>query len=345
MGHGTGGRNHTLDFLKGFAICMVVFTHFEWRDAERALPLFPYLVDMAVPIFMVISGYTYAMSMERHGITTLQDALSWDNIKTKLIRYTAPFLIIAAWELIDKNIHVNAEQPLEYLAWIIRGTDGKGSYYYPLLIQLIFVFPLIKAVFDRWKEKGLIVCFLINGAYEVIRWAYGMNDDCYRLLIFRYIFIIGAGIFAYRRYRIGAVPGILITAAGAAYIAAVKYLGFEPAIIKMWPGTSYIAVMYLVPAVIWILQDLNIRFAPVELIGKASYHIFLIQMLYYRGYYKILDGILGRKQLLAASMVVCIIIGLIFYKADKELITKTILSGLNKAENNKETLNRKGVKK
>ena len=171
MGHGTGGRNHTLDFLKGFAICMVVFTHFEWRDAERALPLFPYLVDMAVPIFMVISGYTYAMSMERHGITTLQDALSWDNIKTKLIRYTAPFLIIAAWELIDKNIHVNAEQPLEYLAWIIRGTDGKGSYYYPLLIQLIFVFYLL--IFGATAGVGIFTAqYHGKGDTEGIRYTF-----------------------------------------------------------------------------------------------------------------------------------------------------------------------------
>ena len=84
-------RNHFIDALKGICILFVIITHFSWSDEERLKFLFPFWIDMAVPIFMIISGYVYAISYKKHNIANISAAYSLKNIDNKLIRYTIPF--------------------------------------------------------------------------------------------------------------------------------------------------------------------------------------------------------------------------------------------------------------
>lgn len=48
-------RNNTLDILKGIAIISIIITHFAWTASQRMNILFPYYINMAVPIFMFVS--------------------------------------------------------------------------------------------------------------------------------------------------------------------------------------------------------------------------------------------------------------------------------------------------
>ena len=48
-------RQRSVDFLKGICILLVIFTHCTWTEAERLKYLFPFWVDMAVPVFMILS--------------------------------------------------------------------------------------------------------------------------------------------------------------------------------------------------------------------------------------------------------------------------------------------------
>lgn len=63
-----------LDILKFICIVMVIVTHYEWTDEQRRQLLFPYWIDMEVPVFMLISGYLGAMSFERHKIDNIEKA-------------------------------------------------------------------------------------------------------------------------------------------------------------------------------------------------------------------------------------------------------------------------------
>ena len=65
-------RNIALDSTKGLAILMVIITHFEWTTAERQALLFPFWISMAVPLFMLVTGYVTAASYDRKGITSLR---------------------------------------------------------------------------------------------------------------------------------------------------------------------------------------------------------------------------------------------------------------------------------
>lgn len=311
-------RSHTIDVIKGIAIILVLITHYEWTQDQRKFFAFPFIINMAIPVFMVITGYVYSLSLEKHAVDHLEDAYSWETILKRTIRYTLPFMAVIMWELFDPHFTISAGV-LEKLRWAIDGTAGKGSYYYPVMMQLVFVFPLIYFVIEKQRERGLVLCLIANAVYEVLIWAYGVPAVSYRLLMFRYVFLVAAGVFAFKRYRFPLWVSILMTATGAAFIAVVIYTGYEPRIFnKDWITTNFLSSMLIVPFMVWGLQNLKLRVLPLEITGRASYHIFLVQMVYYAGYYSVLQQRIPMWQgHLIAGMAISLVLGVIFYYVDK----------------------------
>lgn len=91
-------RNHSIDCMKGICIVFIIITHFTWNDLERLRYLFPFWIDMAVPFFMIISGFVYARSFIKHEIVTLESAYCLKNVLNRFIRYTVPFAFVFAVE-------------------------------------------------------------------------------------------------------------------------------------------------------------------------------------------------------------------------------------------------------
>ena len=86
-------RQTVLDVLKGICIIFVVIAHYGWDKEQKLVGLFPYIIDMAVPIFMIISGYVFSNSYLKKGIYHFEDAYDLSIISNRIIRYTIPFLI------------------------------------------------------------------------------------------------------------------------------------------------------------------------------------------------------------------------------------------------------------
>lgn len=154
--NGSIDRNRTVDFLKGIGILFVLITHFDWTYQERRSMLFPFWIDMAVPIFMIVSGYICACKFERNHISTLNECYSYRYIIRRIINYTIPFMLTFFVEIMLFWI-INSQTPgvvslgivdsdrklVSLLKLFLSGGNGPGSYYYPLLIQFIFVFPFV----------------------------------------------------------------------------------------------------------------------------------------------------------------------------------------------------------
>lgn len=63
MGYkGIDERYRSVDFIKGICILFIIITHHSWSKAEMSKYLFPFWIDMAVPLFMIISGFVYSES-------------------------------------------------------------------------------------------------------------------------------------------------------------------------------------------------------------------------------------------------------------------------------------------
>ncbi len=318
---------------------MVVVTHFPWEENERLNYLFPFWIDMAVPIFMLISGYVYTISYKRHGINNFESAYSIKNNTDKLIRYTVPYIIAFIIEEIYIILATSGIDSISYeILTFIDGGRGPGSYYYPVMIQFVFFFPIIFFIINHHKKNGLILCGFLNILFEILQRTYDLNSSTYRLLIFRYLLLISVGCHI-ATYGISwsRRKSIMSIVTGITFIIAYCYLGYEPIIIRYWTRTSFLACLYIMPIISYlILKFKNISNTVLALIGKSSFHIFLTQMVwYYAADSRVSNHIYSRPIHLLANILICIITGIAFYITAMPITKKTIIfaqSMINKTD-------------
>lgn len=322
-------RNHFIDVMKGFAILCILITHCKFSDNERNLFLFPFWVEMAVPLFMIISGFVYTKSFESKQIISFKQTYAFNNVFSKLVRYTVPFAIAYVIEVVCFLV-MRVEQ--NYVFLFLRGGEGPGSYYYPILVQFIFLFPIIFFIVREYRLKGLMICLGINGIYELLHTVYGMNEECYRLLVFRYIFVIAFGCYLnYADEEVEATKKLFKkllpvgSIVGIVFLWLYFYQGYQPMIIKHWTGTSFLANMYILPIAYFLMRKGKVRIKILELLGTASYNIFLVQMVYFAFGAPILHSFIQRRAVYnVIDVIVCLIAGVIFYYIEQPITNRVL---------------------
>ncbi len=324
-------RNRIVDVLKGVLIMCILVMH-TWITPETTLRfLFPFWINMTVPAFMFLSGYVAALSLNRKGKNAVRNAYCPKELGRKLLRFVCPFTIAFAVGRLLVCIF-GIYPPLEnkygifsFVLDYLNGGRGQGSYYFPVMIQFVFLIPLIYHVIKKYDFKGLIGCFAANAFFEIIKLAYGMSDTEYRLLVFRYLFIIAVGVYIaigdLEKQGKGKICllsiGCLVI--GAAFIYLFAYTSYIPKILIYWKGTSFVTCLFIVPVLGWIVRKVRFGFKPLEVIGKASFHIFLVQMVYYNYIWEMYLLIPDVLTHLLVSMVNCVLVGLVFYYLETKL--------------------------
>ncbi len=199
-----GGYNSLIDIIKGLCILFVIFTHYQWTNEEWHRMLFPFWIDMAVPVFMIISGYLGASSFFNRNVNTIKDAYSLSLLISKCLRLIIPFTIAFLLELIVEIGFIHNKSAIGLFTSYFTGGFGPGSYYFPIMIQFVFIFPLIYYVVKEYGIKAVLLFFILNGVYEFLQRVYGLSESCYRLLLLRYMFVIAFGsyVFLYKNERI-----------------------------------------------------------------------------------------------------------------------------------------------
>lgn len=321
-------RENGLDVVKGILIMFVIISHFAWSQDERLGYLFPFWIDMAVPFFMLISGYVYAASFEKNNIACIEAAYETRFVLKKLIRYTVPYIIAYVAEMfIYYYIRQTSFSAQSYFSIFLRGGAGAGSYYWPIMVQFVFVFPVIYFVIKKNPKKGLLFVLCANAAYELIQRAYDFNESSYRLLLFRYLFLIGFGcfLFLYQR-KINIMWYVLLVVVGAGSIIAWRYYSMPPLIVNYWIGTCYVCSMFIIPAFALVIKYLkNMRLPGMEVVGKASYNIFLVQMLFYDIPQEYIAAKINSRVLqLLFGLVVCVVVGILFWIVEKRITQKVL---------------------
>lgn len=81
-----------------------------------------------------------------------------------------------------------------------------------------------------------------------------------------------------------------------------------------------IASLWIMPVVLFIINHANIKLRLLQLIGKASYHIFLVQMFFFASFFG--KGLLlmlfdDYRVRYALTIVECVVVGVIFYLVEK----------------------------
>jgi len=330
-------RSVQIDILKGLAIISVILLH-SWDTSFLLRIGAPYYISQAVPIFISIAAYNGVNSYVRANATTLVQC--YNNISRRLNRLVYPYCVVFSIEylfilfanlFLENNAGMLASitgKPLEQIhafihasysyphvfVFIVTGGYGPGSFFIPVLIPLILSLPILYLLARRNLLLMLVVAFIVDMTFEAYALKSGMPDWMYRLLFIRYLFAFGLGTWLAfgidRRWL--AVGGII----SVIYITAVNYLGYTPlaqpswgsqnALSFVWPLVLVVIGLHIAPECIN-----NIYIESISEIGKASYHIFLTQMVYFWA----IGGYINKLSVASfiINIIVCVSIGLIFY--------------------------------
>lgn len=319
-------RNEFVDVLKGILIIFVIVLHFPITDLEQIKFLFPFWINMAVPCFMLISGYVAALSFGRRGITDIKEAYTVEMIGAKLMRFLVPFTIafVVEWFVFRLlgvfTVDIFKYGFLAFLLDYLRGGYGPGSYYTPVMLQFVFVFPVVYFTVKKYHLKGLCGCFAVNALYELYKTAFSMGETEYRLLIFRYLFVIAVGCYiAVAEIRKDWKMIVLCCSCmvvGVTFISLFTYTDYQPKILTYWNETSFLPCLFIVPILGYLLRRMHKGNKVFGIVGRASYHIFLVQMIYYNFAEKMYDIIPIRGLQLVFNIINCVVVGILFYYAD-----------------------------
>lgn len=329
----------SFDFLKTISIMMIVVTHLPFSPITRKNLLFPYWIDMAVPIFFIISGYVYSLSADNRQIDKIGDWFRRNNFIDKFTRIFVPYILIFLVEILLFKILGREVSLKEILTVFCTGGWGPGSYYFIVLLQLLFLFPFI--FFITKKKCGWILLILFQIFLEIVTQKLGLPDYYYRLLFFRYLGFVTLGSTLYLHNKKGdraiiskvinnKVLLILLFILGVGVVYLLNYSLYQTYIFKRWITTSLPISLYCFPLVLFFMKIESFLYVIPRIldnilttIAKSTYHIFLVQMTYY--WFRI--GNEGRLRFeMIVSFLVCIPLGILFYYIENNITTKLFKS-------------------
>lgn len=318
-------RIEFLDYLKAICVIMVIITHYDWTD--KTSPFFTMLINMAVPVFMIVSGYNFAMSNRKKADGSLKKMYGWSMIKPKLVRFLVPFFAIC---LIEILLLIHEKRSIDPFRLFLLGAYGPGSYYVPVMLQLLIIFPLIYILVERNAKLGIAVAAVANLLFEIAVLVFEIDKYYYRLSIGRYILLIAFGCYLYLHpeQRVKRHQMVAMFIVGFAYIVAVFGFDRDLVLFGYWKTTAMPVAFYIFPIVVMLFRKFYHSTIPgragalLTWIGQASYHIFLVQMVYY--HFELGGPIMEAAWYIAVpfNILITVPLGLGFYEIDNRFIRK-----------------------
>ena len=297
-------RNRFIDISKGIAIILVLFNHYVWdKTSVFNTHLYYWIISMAEPIFMLCTGYVTALSFDVKKVAVRESYLP-EKLCPKLLRYIMPVF----WFYVLETVLTFVFQRIGYVEYLsglgvvfsdayeekltvfgiikcfFEGGRGlHGTYYFPIILQVTFIIPFICMIVKKY-EWGVYLCFIINLVFEILKNPMGMTSGVYRIIALRYIFSISLGCYLYiYREKYGKwYKWIIFFLLGMLYTYVVSYTSYERQIFTYRFRNNMISMLYITPPFLLGIKYLGkIRCAILETLGKASYHILMVQILYY----------------------------------------------------------------
>ena len=324
-------RNQLLDIIKGIMIIFIIITHFNFTypNEYRKYGFF-FWIDMAVPVFMIISGYLYAMSFLNKNVNSYSYAYSSEIVIPKLLRFTVPYVFVLVVEICCIFWKGNTSI-IEIIKMVLRGGNGPGSYYFPIMIQLIFIFPIIYFIIKKYDLFGAVLCFIFTAFWELVQYSWEMDGFSYAIIILRYISIIGFGCYiAIGKIKLSKAILIIMFVVGVAWQIKLNYFDFKPVFMNYsWARVNYIPVLFVMAIMYIVIKkfyDSKIKILLFQELGKASFDIYLVQKVFY-GYgcaNLVYSSIESRKIQLLICILVCVVLGYTFYLIENKITNKLI---------------------
>ena len=308
-----------VDFIKAIAIIAVLCLHSLPVPVLLSI-LAPFHIWQAVPLFIMMAGFTANLTAGRRSDRSLANFYSKTWFKRLGRRFLIPF--IAIWLLEIVILGLSGKAVLGRVAGSLwRGGFGPGSYFIPLFFQHLLIFPLLLRFQERFVNRPvqLLVGFLLLALG--LDWGcriMGIPEGLYRLLYVRYIFAAVLGGFI-AGHRLGGKIVLPAVGLGALYIGLVSYRSLD--LFFIYPAWSFQhapAYFYTAGHFLFLWRSSSCcRFLDRLLLplGRASFHIFLFQMVWFWKVSRHIEAVVGGPGIaLLVNLLVCLGVGWLFYR-------------------------------
>lgn len=301
----TPTRIARVDVVKGLAIICVILLHV--LPSNILFGTFSWFhIWQAVPVFAFLMGVT--------GARTRMDGLGI-YYKRRARRLGPPMAI--AWIvslLIALNRHTWTWSST-YLIGVLPAT-GPGNYFVTLLMQYVLLLPIIRWCFDRRPSTTIVMSTLISFGFELVSGLGHVEPYLYSSSILRYLVAIVLGMWVASDHDVptplaGMSIGYLV-----AHSLGVRIPWFDQA----WQPQNFLAFGYTALLTKLLLDRLPGQGTLLESIGKASLHIFLVQILWFGQFLPRVSMALPLR--VVASIVFCVGVGLIFHAVESKLLPR-----------------------
>lgn len=261
-----------ITFMKGYAILCVLLAH---SLPNPQITGYAFWGGEQVPLFLLIQTF--------HA-TKKTPKFKFGKVFKRII---LPFLLVQTALLVLSCINGNFATQLK--TSVISGGRGPGSYYFWIYLQFALLLPLIYPWLIKLSKTWLLVIFLlISESLEVVSSMLSIPEPIYRLLCFRYIFLIYLGYEWVKQGIVINCKTLVLSLIGILAIILFTYCGLsiEPFFYDTdWHyhrWICYFYVAYVFAYGIYLLYQLVRRSKWISsffmTLGESSYEIYLVQM-------------------------------------------------------------------
>lgn len=330
-------RYALIDWLKAICVVLVIITHSETLNAamlDKSGLFYLLCVNKAVPCFMFLSGYVYALGAKA---ASPGEQYGFKRLRGRVLRLTVPTVVYYALYVCVMVLSGTVVEPFEFVKRFVCGNFGSGSYYFAIMLQFTFLAPVLYELIRKYSHWGVAVVGSVNLLYEIIKTVTAFPDEVYRICVLRYLLVIAFGMYLAVRgaERIKTVYLPVMALAGLCYILLPYFTDYEYKIFTVEPwNLSGMMTAFYVMAIMCVLfrvfgkaEAKSLPGQAAAKVGQASYHIMYTQMLYFVVRPAIDARLFDITQLplwsqYIVDIVVCVLSGLVFCVVDNKILGK-----------------------
>lgn len=324
-----------IDIIKGFAIISVILIH-TFSNTILMVIGAPFHIWQAVPVFILLAAFTSTIALVTYRKRSLADSYDISIMFRRIRRILEPYTVIWVIQalivlyVVSSGIRIIglSENHFWYQGFGIvlnyfSGGNGPGNYFIPVILQQILIIPLFYYLALRSPDRMLVTAFILDLLLEFLALIALVPPWLYGILYIRYIFAGALGVWlAFRKdipFRWVFIGGFI----SFVYIFLVQYLNFQFWFI--YPDWAFFHAFSYFWTLLLVILGLRISlsgsfhkiFRLVEQLGKASWHIFLVQMTFFF----ICWGTIGSfiESIIFSpiiSLAICLPLGYGFYRVD-----------------------------
>ena len=198
------GYDPSIDFIKGVCIILIVLNHCIPADLRLRIG-FPIRGSPAVPIFLIIQVFHFY----KKGIYAVKFDFGkvWRRVVKPFLIVELLILLIWLWSFWGDN--GNAMPSLKDGVYMLTG--GPGSYYPWIYVQFAIILPFFRPIFKCKNAYVIIFFVLFSQVLELFCVVCTIREWVYRLLFFRYVFLIYLGYLLASKGYIVTWPVVLLS--------------------------------------------------------------------------------------------------------------------------------------